>query len=180
MPEAEVSLRLAFFLIAKGHATSDIEVAIDGAQIQLKDKVYFPIWDFMREQGWLKVEEDSRWQGTYRHPAHSTKISVHSHSGKGDVVASLASGKKLRAETKKGPLERSHSSQEYPLIREALGQLLTVEEVSEHDILAVVVPSSPKFEDLAKKWRKLPLISRFDIRIATVNRDNEVRGLFQK
>ena len=69
---------------------------------------------------------------------------------------------------KKGPMNRSASLQEYPLIREALGQLLTVQEVSEHDILVVAVPHSRKFAELAQRWRKAPLIMRLGIRILTV------------
>ena len=34
MPEAEVSLRLAFYLIERGLVTSDVHVAIDGAQVK--------------------------------------------------------------------------------------------------------------------------------------------------
>ena len=72
---------------------------------------------------------------------------------------------------------RSVSSQEYSLLREALGQLLTIKEVNETDILAVAVPSSPKFEELAARWRSAPLIERFRVRILTVSRNNDVTGL---
>ena len=82
----------------------------------------------------------------------------------------------MRAECKKGPLTRSASSQEYPLLREALGQLITIGEVSEKDILAVAVPYSAKFNELAERWRKAPLISRFGISILTVDQSGSVLG----
>ena len=92
------------------------------------------------------------------------------------MFAKLKSGKIIRAESKKGPLGRSKSSQEYPLIREALGQIITINEVGESDLLAVVVPSSTKFEELALRWREAPFIKRCGILILTINRYNEVKG----
>jgi hypothetical protein len=38
---------------------------------------------------------------------------------------------------------------EYPLLREALGQLLTVEEVGEDDVLVAAVPKAATFSRLA-------------------------------
>ena len=51
MPEAEVSLRLAFFLIQRGIAAGDVHVAIDGAQIRTSDTVHFAIEEFLRPAG---------------------------------------------------------------------------------------------------------------------------------
>ena len=93
------------------------------------------------------------------------------------MVAQLPSGRLLRAECKKSRLSQSPSSAEYPLIREALGQLLTIDEVSENDVLGVAVPSSPRFERLAERWRAAPLIARFGICIATVDGKGNVMGL---
>jgi hypothetical protein len=180
MPEAEVSLRLAFFLIEKGHAVSDVKVAIDGAQIRTKKRVHFPIVDFLASQGWNRIEIDDDWRGTYSHPRWEQRIGIHSRPGEGDVVAELRSGAILRVECKKGPLKRSKSSQEYPLIREAVGQLMTAEQVGDKDIVAVAVPSSEKFNELAERWRKAPLIRKCGIRILTVdpeNGENGVKGL---
>lgn len=178
MPEAEVSLRLAFCLLNRGIVDSDIEVAIEGAQVRTKKTVHFPIEDFMASHGWSIYGGSQAWQGRYRHPEHQYGIVIHSNPGRGDVVATLTDGKTLRAESKKGPLIKTKASREYPLIREALGQLMTVEQVGNNDILAVVVPSSDKFTELARRWRKAPLISRFGIRIVTVDRNNQVKGLF--
>jgi hypothetical protein len=94
-----------------------------------------------------------------------------------DNRAALDAGRLLRVECKKGPLSQSRSLVEYPLIREALGQLLTIDEVSESDVLAVAVPFSPRFERLAERWRAAPLIARFGLPIATVDREGNVTGL---
>jgi len=176
MPETEVSIRIAFFLIQRGHTASDVSIAIDGAQIKTEQTVHFSIVDFLNFNGWTKVSGEKGWQGTYAHHQWKPHIQIHSHPSKGDIVAKLCSGYTLRVESKKGPLLKSKSSSEYRLIREALGQLLTVKVVGDKDILAVAVPHSDKFKDLAKRWRQAPLIQRSGIRILTVDRQNNVEG----
>lgn len=176
MPEAEVSLRLAFWLLDRSIASGLVEVAIDGAQLQVLDTVHFDLTGFMARCGWAKQGSGSAWQCDWINSGKSSSIRIHSNSGRGDVVARLNSGETLRVECKKGPLVRSHSSQEYPLLREALGQLLTVGEVRDGDLLAVAVPHSPKFQELAQRWRRAPLINRFGIHILTVDQAGRVFG----
>lgn len=175
MPEAEVSVRLAEHLADPSRSSGPIEVAIDGAQVKVKDKVIFPLSEFLADSGW-SISSANEWRGVYSKNGFNNII-IHSAPGKGDVVAPLTDGRLLRVESKKGSLTRSKSSQEYPLVREALGQLLTIEEVSEKDVLAVAVPWSPKFSELATRWRKAPLISRFQIKILLVRRSGAVDGL---
>lgn len=176
MPEAEVSLRTAFALLATGNVASDISVAIDGAQVQTGAAVHFAISEFLAINGWSCAQRAQGWRGRYTHPAHVHGVSVHSLSGRGDVVATLQDGRTVRAESKKGPLVDSKSSAEYPLLREALGQLMTIGEHASSDLLAVVVPESRKFRDLANKWRKAPLIAKLGIQIWTISRDNVLSG----
>lgn len=176
MPEAEVSLRLAFWLISNDLVAGRVEVAIDGAQVQTAGVVHFDLPAFLAQCGWVKVGNEWAWQCDYSHPQRVIGLRVHSSPGKGDVVAPLRRGGTLRVECKKGPLQRSKSSQEYPLLREALGQLLTVEEVQPADALAVAVPHSAKFVELAVRWRRAPLIRRFGIRILTVDQTGAVAG----
>src|SRR5687768_3888307 len=160
MPEAEVSLRLASWLIRNDLVAGPIDVAIDGAQIQTSGVVHFDLASFLSQCGWAKVGSGLAWQCSYAHRDSAMGLRIHSNPGKGDVVASLRTGGVLRVECKKGPLQRSSGSSEYPLLREALGQLLTVEEVHPTDVLAVAVPHSEKFVELASRWRKAPLIQR--------------------
>ncbi len=177
MPEAEVTLRLAISLIEDGKTVAPISAAIDGAQVQIGKTVHFPILEFLNSMGWHGLTQDERWQCSYAKDGYASTIDVHSSSGEGDLVADLVNGRRLRVESKKGPLVRSKSSQEYPLIREAIGQLMTIERAAASDILAVAVPSSPKFEDLASQWRDRPLMKSARIRIATIDRQNVIRGL---
>lgn len=177
MPEAEVTLRLAMVIIEGDHTDHDVVVAIDGAQIKTGTQVHFPIVEFLNSLGWSSSMQNMPWQCSYRHKDFKSEIVVHSSSGEGDLVVELKSGRKLRVESKKGPLTRSKSSQEYPLIREAIGQLMTIEIADPNDLLAVAVPYSEKFADLANQWRNRPLIKNAGIHIITVGRDNSITGL---
>lgn len=181
MPEAEVSLRLAFALIERGLVPSGgaIEVAIDGAQVKTCATTHFAPEEFMRTIygcGWSKNHSGDRWQGTYSHPQFDQTIKIHSTSGCADVVAHLTSGQRLRVESKKGPVVGSRNAAEYSLLREALGQVLTMADVSEGDVLAVAVPHSEKFEKLAERWREAPLVQKIGVLIFTIS-EKQVFGL---
>jgi len=177
MPEAEVTLRLAISLIENGHAVGDVQTAIDGAQVKTGNTIHFPIVEFLNAHGWESPTQLDRWQAKYTNTKYSASIIVHSSSGEGDLVADLQSGQKLRVESKKGPLNCSKSSQEYPLIREAIGQLVTIEYAVPSDLLAVAVPKSEKFDALAEQWRNRPLMKSTGIHIITVGRNNSISGL---
>lgn len=175
--EAEVSLRLAFFLLDRNLTRSDVSVAIDGAQIKTGKEIHFDIRGFLARNGYQQEGKDSRWQGRYRKPGDCFSVVVHCLPGKGDVVATLYNGRILRAESKKGPLAGSKSSPEYPLMREAIGQLMTLEEIGESDFLVVAVPESAKYRKLIDRWGRAPLIERLRIQFITVDARGLVRGL---
>ena len=177
MSEAEVSLRLAFWLIERRLTDSPVDVAIDGAQVKTANQVHFDIFAFLNRNGWAQRDLSSRWQCEWVRASESPPIRVHSRPGKGDVVARLCSGRVLRVESKKGPLSRTPASPEYRLMREALGQLVTIDEVSREDLLAIAVPHAPKFQALASRWREAPLIQQFGIQILTIGRNGLVEGL---
>lgn len=176
MSEAEVSLLLAIHLIASQRSTSDVQVAIDGAQVKIGDNHHFKVIEFMRSRGWEQEQASDRWQCKYTDARYGRSIVVHSQSGQGDVTAKLTNGESLLVESKKGTLTNSKSSSEYPLIREALGQLITLESIPEKVQLAVAMPHGERFVKLAERWRKAPLIVRAGIRLLTVSPTGEVDG----
>jgi hypothetical protein len=57
---------------------------------------------------------------------------------------------------------------------------MTVSAVADKDILAVAVPKSVKFAELAARWRNAPLLQRVGIRLLTVDRHNGVEGLAER
>lgn len=177
MSEAEVNLRLAFWLFATNRAIGNVRVAIDGAQVAQRGVVHFPLQEFMESNGWNCGHGGTPWQGDYRCSSRDGAIQIHSQPGVGDVVAKLRDNSVLRVESKKGPLTAAPASPEYSLLRSALGHVLTLNQVNERDIIAVAVPKSERFSVLAQRWREAPLLKRCGIRILLVGRDNKVEGL---
>ncbi|MBJ6127535.1 hypothetical protein JAO75_19215 [Microvirga sp. BT325] len=177
MPEAEVALRLAEFILSLPGSGAMASVAIDGASIKVGDAVIFDIGRFMAATGWEQIKEPqvgrNAWTGTYRRGDKT--IRVHSRPSEGDVVATVA-GRRIVAECKKGPLVRKPGSPEYPLLTTALGQALLFE-VSADDIVVAAIPDTPVFRKLAESWRSRPLVRRASIRIALVARNGAVSGL---
>jgi hypothetical protein len=176
MPEAEVSLRLAIHLVMSGRVKSDVVVALDGAQVKVGATRHFDVLHFLHALGWRPEQPSPRWQCRYFSASASHGIVVHSQSGRGDVTATLSSGEPLVVEAKKGTLANCKSSSEYPLLREALGQLLTLESVPANAVLAVAVPHGERFVRLAERWRNAPLVKRSGIRLLTVAQTGEVMG----
>jgi hypothetical protein len=177
MPEAEVALRLAEFILSLPNSGAMASVAVDGASIKVGDAVIFDIGRFVAATGWEQTKEPqvgrNAWTGAYRRG--NKTIRVHSRPGEGDVVATI-DGRRVVAQCKKGPLVRKPGGPEYALLTAALGQALLFD-VSADDIVVTAVPDTPAFRKLAETWRSRPLVRRAGIRIALVARDGAVSGL---
>lgn len=175
MSEAEVAVRFAQHLLGLPRAERTVDVAIDGAGVEVGGSIIFRLADFLEELGWKQVEQRGKnmWSGTYMRDGFQMKI--HSRSGVGDVVGQVA-GRRIIAECKKGPLVKRPGSPEYPLLTTAIGQaLLTKSEVD--DVLVAAVPDSPAFRRIAADWRLRPGVQRSGIRICLVGRQGSVTGL---
>ena len=90
----------------------------------------------------------------------------------GDVNVILNDGTNLYVESKKG--KPNKSGQEYPLMREAIGQLMTSCELGSGIIPAVAVPYSKKSYELANKWSKLSQMKKIGIRFFLVEEDGGI------
>ena len=162
MPEAEVALRLAFYLLSRPGSSNLVSVAIDAAQVQVGSKPIFPLAQFLEESGWRQIEQNGLrpWQGRYAR--QDKTLEIHSNPGVGDVVIKIGNNW-IRAECKKGYLITRTGNPEYRLLREGIGQLMTIEQVTDSDVLIVAVPNSKRFHRLALNWRTRPLIKRCSI-----------------
>jgi hypothetical protein len=113
MPEAEVALRLAEFILSLPGSGAMTSIAIDGASIKVGDAVIFDIGRFMAATGWQQIKKPqvgrNAWTGTYRRGDKT--IRVHSRPGEGDVVAAI-DGRRIGAVCKKGSLVRKPGSPE--------------------------------------------------------------------
>ena len=176
MPEAEVVLRLAEFILSLPDSGTMASVAIDRTSLKV-GTVVFDIGRLMATTGWEQIKEPqigrNAWTGAYRRG--DKIIRVHSRPGEGDVVATV-NGRRIVAECQKGPLVRKPGSPEYSLLTTALGQAVLFQ-VAAEDIVAVAVPDTPVFRKLAGIWQGRPLVRRAGIRIALVGRAGAVSGL---
>jgi hypothetical protein len=176
MPEAEVALRLAFHLLSLPMSDGTVSVCIDGAQVKVHGGEVFPITLFLRHHGWEQALQvgKNRWQGIYKRNGQTLELMA--KSGIGDVVATIGE-KRVRAECKQGPLVKKPGSPEYPNLREAIGQAMTVETVGVDDIMVVAVPHTEYFARLVGLWQQRALIRRSGIQLMMVGRDDEILGL---
>ena len=81
MSEAEVSLRLVFWLIRQGLISADdpdITVAIDGAQVKAGRVVVFDDKAFLQANLWRKADSKRDWRGEYRCPGVKSGLAVRS------------------------------------------------------------------------------------------------------
>ena len=167
MTEPEVCLRIAMYYIKQGLTQETVYISLDGAQMKTKDVIHFDIFGFLKDNGFQKLDNDvDRWQGEYKIIGHEPKIIICSKSGIGDVNIDLLSGKKLRIECKKG--KDNKSGQEYPLMREAIGQIMTSFELSDDIIPVVAVPFSDKSYALVSKWSEYKQMKQLGIKFFLV------------
>jgi hypothetical protein len=176
MSEAEVALLLAFHLLSLPDSQDTASIALDGAQIYVGSREIFPLSRYLQDQGWRQIEQQGKrdWHGRYER--NGQYLEIHSKSGVGDVVVRVGD-KRVRAECKKGSFLQKRANPEYKLLREAIGQLVSIEQLTDGDLLVVAVPDTDKFRDLVMKWRNRPLIKRAGIQFALVSQNGAVEGL---
>lgn len=175
MQEAEVSLSIVLYYIKNQLTNEDVKVSLDGAHIKTKDTIHFDIYGFLDSYGCRKVRGTvDSWQGTYEVEDYTPKIIISSTPGVGDVNITLVDGKYLYIESKKGK-NKNHSNSEYPLMREAIGQLMTGRQLDDNVIPAVAVPYSEKSYELACRWSQFKQIQMVGIKFMLVSDDGNVK-----
>ena len=173
MKEAEVSLRIALYYICNNITKENVVVSIDGAHVKTKNTIHFDIWSFLKENGCRKSDgNDARWQGSYEVYDYEPKIEITSQPGIGDIRVILPNNCILHIESKKGTNKKGNS--EYPLMHEAIGQLMTTQYEGENIIPVVAVPYSPKSHELAKRWRGYKKIQDANIHFILVQENGEI------
>lgn len=173
MTEAEVILRLAMYYIVNGLTNELVKVSIDGAHVKTGNTVHFDIFGFMNDVGLKKLDgELERWQGEYLLAGYDSHIIISSTPGIGDVNIKLVDGSVIYAECKKGKDDKR--GQEYPLMREAIGQLMTGCDFTVGLVPMVAVPYTDKSRELAERWSILTQIKNLGIKFALVSKDGDV------
>jgi hypothetical protein len=176
MTQTEASLRLAISLLTRQLTTSDVAVALTGGELTRKNKDYFPVRSFLRAQGFDTATRGPDWRDTYMSELTTFALVLHKRLGEGDVVTTLAGGRRFTAEVSGGPLTETRSSTEHKLLRSVIARALTAEYAKPNDLAVAIVPRSERFRALAKSWRGLPRVANTGIAIALIDRIGTIDG----
>ena len=142
-------------------ASSVVGVDISHKMLEVaKGKTHFP-----------QIEYD-RWQGEYELDGYDAHVIVSSTAGIGDVNIETRDGYTIIVESKKG--KKSTNGQEYPLMREAIGQLMTGSAFGDTIRPVVAVPYTEKSNELARRWIQLPQIRNAGIHFFLVKEDGNL------
>jgi hypothetical protein len=174
IPEAEVALRFAIWLLSLPGAEPRGEVGIDGSAARV-----FPVRAFLEEEGWRCVEAGGRngsspFQGIYANNTRTLK--VHARPGVGDVVVSVR-GRWIFGECKGGPLTRSSEGKERANLVAAGGQLVCGR-LPDDALPVAAVPDTEEYRRLTGLISENTLAAAAGIRIALVSRHDTVDGLW--
>ena len=173
MKEAEVSIRVALYYICNNLTKENVQISIDGAHIKTKDTVNFDIFTFLKESGCKKLDgNNARWQGIYKVDGCESTIEISSRPGIGDINVILSDGYILRIESKRGPYKKGND--EYKLMREAIGQLMTTQYDSDKIVPVVAVPYTAKSYELAKRWSEYKKIQDANIHFILVYESGDI------
>lgn len=173
MTEAEVIIRLAVYFITNGLTKENVKVSIDGAHVKTGNTVHCDIFRLLNDVGFVKNNREfKRWQGEYSLVGYDSNIIISSTPGIGDVNIKCVDGSIILAECKKG--KNNRRGQEYRLMREAIGQLMTGCNLDDGVIPMVAVPYTDKSKELAERWSELMQIKNLGIKFALIQDNGEV------
>jgi len=178
MSATETSLRLARWLLARQLVVSDIDVALTGYELTRRDIPCFPVQRFLAERSVARLDEGAEedWRGRYLLHGAAHALRLHSDRDEGDVVATLANGRRLVAQVSRGVVGETRSSAEHKMLRGVIGRAVTFEHYEPSDWGAAVVPRNARFRQLASRWRRTQLMERSGLLILTVDRAGMVDG----
>jgi hypothetical protein len=177
MSRTEASLRLARYLLHNRLTSSDVHVSLTGYELTRRWKPKFPVESFLRERLCVREGVGDDWRGTYAMKGADHMLTLDSAPRTADVTATLLSNDRLVAHVSRGTLKPSRSSAEHKALRAVIGRALTFEHYLPNDIMAAVVPRSPRYRALAARWRQILPIARTGLLILTVDRTGRVHGL---
>jgi hypothetical protein len=173
MPEAEVTLGVAFWLLDSGEPRSHADVAIDGANVRIaahtaagvavKERLVFGIKEYLLKNHCCSHRLKDEWRGEYRRNDCTLTIT----SVRGFDVHFRSAGRTVKVECKGGLLQPTGTSAK-TIIADAVGQVITSDSISPSDELWVAVPDSPAFETAGARIAENKVFRQTGIRIALV------------
>jgi hypothetical protein len=178
MPEAEVALRLAFWLLDRADEKAHADIAVDGAHVlikahkqagrQVEERTVFDIQSFLIENDCHAQNPKDNWRGSYIRKGRTFNIK----SAQGFDVKVTCDGKDIKAECKGGPMQPVKGRSPAMILVSAIGQVIVSSSIEESDELWVAVPDSPAFEKAGVRTIKSRAFVNTGIKIALVGRNN--------
>jgi hypothetical protein len=172
MPEAEVTLRLAFWLISAEGSGQDVKIAIDGACVQIEDVTIFEIARFLQESGWKMMNQSGKnpWQGRYSHEQCTHSLQIQPKTG--PDIQLLWGGKVLRVESKGGTF--ADKGRHRAIVAAGIGQVLTLNDIPESEERWVAVPYSERFKTVCESLVHSKFLKNIGVKFALPKRSGEV------
>ena len=105
MPEAEVAVVMAEWLLAKDRPGSKVKMALDGAHVHLT-RPQFRLRAFLKKRGWVRgtpADSAHEWQGDYTRSGQALRIRFRA----GFDLRAKYRGRAIAVECKGGPLDRA-------------------------------------------------------------------------
>lgn len=178
-PESEVVIRLVEALINNNELSPNEKIIanIDGAQVKSGKYEVFNVGDFLKSLGWKKETESQNWRGVYLKEFNNElyKLNIQAKSGNGDLTGKLRNhdSKYLYVECKKGELPQRGNSEEYKLLREAIGQIATLTKLDTMKYQYLIcVPENAVYSKLMNNWKESDGIKKLGIKFGMINREN--------
>ena len=126
MPEAEVTLRLVFWLFDHIGQPCDAKIAIDGAHVRIKDKCIFRIVRFLKFHSCCPDGEvRDGWKGKHTRNGSCFEIKA----GHGFDIQVKVAGSWIKVECKGGPLKPRKGKSPNAILSEAIGQVVGARDV---------------------------------------------------
>jgi len=181
MGEGAVSRRLALWLLEQPGTGTTITLCLDGNQIAHFETEHFAnrhidnedrTWRFT--EALRKKGQKARWPGVWQDSARRKIVVTSTVTPKTakwttcDLEASTQHGK-IRVECK-GANDRTARIH----LQEAIGQVVTIRDVQDNEVLAVALPYSPRLQDLAEEFLNAPIFGSLNIVIALVHHHDHV------
>jgi hypothetical protein len=176
MPEAEVTLRLAFWLLDHSDDAQHADIAIDGAHVRIKaheqngrrvdEQVVFDIKAFLAAADCQPNSLTDEWRGTYQRRGKTFTV----RSVAGFDVTVKGSRNTVAAECKGGPLIPTKGKSVAAVFASAIGQVVTCSAEAQPERLLIAVPDSPAFERGGRQILRGAVFQKTGIEIALVGR----------
>ncbi len=177
MTQTETTLRVAFYLIRHDHVTSDLTIAISGAELARRDRPKFPVATYLEENGWFPDPDVYGWRGTYRKAGVRHAIQLTAQRATWRIVAHVAPDVRILVCTCGGTLSETRGQAEHGPLRAVTQEAMFRPGAGPDDVIVAVAPRSRRSRTIAKALQGLRQVRGSGVVICTVDRAGGMTNL---